>query len=59
MDKLPENANRKKGFFEMGNHNRDPAEFRVPLLNFYTPVGIDSSETSGRHGPRIPSGELL
>lgn len=26
----------------------------VPLLKFYTPVGVDSSETSGRHGPRMP-----
>jgi len=52
MDKLPENANRKKGFFEMGNHSHDP--FWVLLLNFYIPVGVDSSETSGRHGPRMP-----
>ena len=52
MDKLPENSNRKKGFFEMGNHSHDP--FWVPLLNFYTPVGVDSSEKSRRHGPWMP-----
>jgi hypothetical protein len=60
MDKLPDNTNRKKGVFEMSNHSRGhPAECRVPRLNFYTPVGVDSSETSGRYRPRIASGEPL